>query len=371
MKNRIPYTKPSISDLEVLYATDAARNGWGEQCYAYIQKFENAFKKHLDVKHAIATSSATGALHMGLSALGIGEGDEVILANTNWIASIAPILHLKAKPVFVDIEENGWCIDSSLIEKAITKKTKAIMAVHLYGNLCDLDELRFISNKYNLFLIEDSAEAIGSTYNGSRAGSIGDFGAFSFHGTKTITTGEGGMFTTNSDDLYERVLTLSNHGRSRYQKKQFWPDMLGYKYKISNIQAAIGLAQTERIDDLINKKIEIFKVYEDLLKDFDEITLNPPHNGIKNSGYWITNIVFNKKLNITRDDIISKFEKENIDARVFFWPLSSLDFINEEVDTPLAFDISNRSINLPSFNDIKYKEQERVVNVIKDLIKTK
>tara|TARA_B100001063_G_C16707536_1_gene526111 strand:- start:93 stop:1208 length:1116 start_codon:yes stop_codon:yes gene_type:complete len=371
MKNNIAYTKPSISDLEVKYATDAALNGWGDQCYAYIQKFENAFKKHLGVKHAIATSSATGALHMGMAALGIGEGDEVILANTNWIASVAPILHLKAKPVFVDIKEDSWCIDSSLIEKAITEKTKAIMAVHLYGNLCDMDKLRSISDKYNLFLIEDAAEAIGSSYNGNKAGSIGDFGAFSFHGTKTITTGEGGMFTTNSDELYEHVLTLSNHGRSRSQKKQFWPDMLGYKYKMSNVQAAIGLAQTERIEDLINKKIEIFKVYEQLLQDFDEITLNPAHNGVANSGYWITNIVFNKKLNITRNEVITKFENENIDARVFFWPLSSLEFINEEVDTPIAFDISERAINLPSFNDITYLEQERVIKVIKDLIKAR
>ena len=142
MNSRIHYTKPSITEKEVAYATDAAQSGWGDKCYAYIDKFENAFKAHLGVKHAIATSSATGALHMGMAGLGISEGDEVIIANINWIASVAPIIHLNAKPIFVDIKEDTWCIDPALVEAAITQKTKAIMAVHLYGNLCEMDSLK-------------------------------------------------------------------------------------------------------------------------------------------------------------------------------------------------------------------------------------
>ena len=233
MKSRILYTKPSITELEVSYAADAAANGWGEKCYAYITRFEDAMKTHLDVKHAIATSSCTGALHLGLAALGVGLGDEVILADSNWIATAAPVVHLGAKPVFVDILEDTWCIDPEKVEFAINSRTKAIIVTHLYGNLCEMNELLAISQKYGIPVIEDAAEAIGSVYLGMSAGSIGTFGTFSFHGTKTITTGEGGCFVTNDTELYEKVLMLSNHGRSKYQTKQFWPDAVGFKYKMA------------------------------------------------------------------------------------------------------------------------------------------
>jgi perosamine synthetase len=257
VNTRIFYTKPSITEKEVEYAADAARHGWGDKCYEYINRFEDAFKAHLDVKYAIATSSCTGALHMGMTALGIGPGDEVIMADTNWIATVSPIVHLGAKPIFVDILPGSWCIDPELVEQAITPCTKAIVAVHLYGNLCDMDKLLAIGEKYGIPVIEDAAEAIGSIYHGRRAGTMGKFGVFSFHGTKTITTGEGGIFVTNDSELYEYVLTLSNHGRARGQIKQFWSDMVGFKYKMSNIQAAIGCAQIERIDELIQRKRDI------------------------------------------------------------------------------------------------------------------
>jgi perosamine synthetase len=192
-KSRIYYTKPSITELEIRYAADAAANGWGEHCYDYIERFQRQFAQHLGVRHAIATSSATGALHLGMAGLGIGPGDEVILADINWIASAAPIVHLGAKPVLVDVLPDTWCLDPAAVEAAITPRTKAILAVHLYGNLCDMDALAAIAEKYGLHLIEDAAEAIGSIWHGRRAGSMGVFGAFSFHGTKTITTGEGGI----------------------------------------------------------------------------------------------------------------------------------------------------------------------------------
>ena len=255
----IPYTKPSITELEVDFATDAALNGWGEHCYDYIVRFEEAFKTYLGVKYAIATSSCTGALHMGMHALGIEPGDEVIMADTNWIATAAPIVHLGATPVFVDIQSDSWCLDPEQVEAAITPKTKAIVAVHLYGNLCEMDALLTIGERYGIPVIEDAAEAVGSVYHLKRAGSMGRFGAFSFHGTKTITTGEGGMFVTNDPDLYEQVLTLSNRAGAG-SSKQFWPDMVGFKYKMSNIQAAIGCAQMQRIETLTLKE-EIFAMY--------------------------------------------------------------------------------------------------------------
>lgn len=367
MKSRIPYTKPSITDHEVRYATDAAKNGWGDECYAYINRFEEAFKQYLGSKYAIATSSCTGALHMGMAALGVGAGDEVILADTNWIATAAPIVSLGATPVFVDILHDSWCIDPELVAAAITKKTKAIIATHLYGNLCNMERLLEIGSKHNIPIIEDSAEAIGSIYQGKHAGSMGKFGVFSFHGTKTITTGEGGMFVTNDASLFEQVLTLSNHGRARDQTKQFWPDILGFKYKMSNIQAAIGCAQMERIDDLVNKKREIMEFYRANLAKFDGIYMNPEPSGTVN-GFWMPTVVFAQETGITREILQSRFAAENIDARVFFWPLSSLPMFKPVKNNQKSWSIPDRAINLPSFHDISHDDLSRTFNVIRSLI---
>lgn len=367
MKSRILYTKPSITELEVLYATDAAANGWGDQCYAYINRFEKLFMQHLGVNYAIATSSCTGALHIGMAALGIGPGDEVIMADTNWTATAAPIVHLGARPVFVDILPDSWCIDPDLVEAAITPRTKAIIAVHLYGNLCDMDRLLSIGNKHGIPIIEDAAEAIGSIYHGRRAGSMGKFGTFSFHGTKTLTTGEGGMFVTNDADLYEQVGTLSNHGRSRKQTKQFWPDMVGYKYKMSNMQAAIGCGQMERIDQLIRRKREILAIYCKHLAHLPEVSMNPEPEGTVN-GAWMPTVVFAPESGITREKLQAAFTTENVDARVFFWPLSSLPMFDPVPTNTHAWSIPDRAINLPSYHDMNLVEQERIVTVIKELL---
>ena len=362
---KIHYTKPSITDLEVQYATDAAKNGWGEKCYDYIYKFEDLFKKHLDVKCAMATSSCTGAIHMGLSALGVTYGDEVILADINWIASAAPITYLGAKPVFVDILSDTWCIDPAKIEEAITPKTKAIIAVHLYGNLCEMDEIMKIAKKHNLYVIEDAAEAIGSIYKGNKAGSIGDFGVFSFHGTKTITTGEGGMFVTNNPELYEKVSILNSHGRNPKNPKQFWAETIGFKYKISNIQASIGCAQMERIEELIKQKREIFFEYHKLLSQMEGVTMNPiPKDENTQYGYWMPTIVFDKRLNFDREKLLQKFKDSNIDGRVFFYPLSSLPMFEERKENVISYDIFERGINLPSYHEITDQDIITVVGII-------
>lgn len=363
MNQRIPYTKPSITDLEIRYATDAATNGWGEKCYEYIHRFEEMFRQHLGVKHAIATSSCTGALHMGMAALGIGPGDEVIMADTNWIATAAPIVHLGAKPVFVDILSDSWCIDPALAEAAITPKTKAIIAVHLYGNLCEMNALLDIGKRHGIPIIEDAAEAIGSVYHGKRAGSMGMFGAFSFHGTKTITTGEGGMFVTNDDTLYEHVLTLSNHGRARGQTKQFWPDMVGFKYKMSNIQAAIGCGQMERIEELVARKREILATYKKHIERKPKIALNPEPDGTIN-GAWMPTVVFSCETGVTGDKLQSAFIEESIDARVFFWPLSRTPGFELDLINPNSNSIAKRSINLPSYHEMGLDQIEKVIDVL-------
>jgi perosamine synthetase len=364
MRTRIFYTKPSITEKEVAYATDAARHGWGERCYEYVTRFEELFKQHLGMRYAIATSSCTGALHIGMAALGLGPGDEVILADANWIASAAPVTYLGATPVFVDILPDTWCIDPARAEEAITPQTKAIIAVHLYGNLCEMKELMALGERYGIPVIEDAAEAIGSVYHGERAGSIGKFGAFSFHGTKTLTTGEGGIFVTNDTDLYENALTLSNHGRGRAQTKQFWPDMVGFKYKMANVQAAIGCAQVERIDELIRRKREIFACYKGLLGDLPEVYLNPEKAGTVN-GYWMPTVVFGKESGVTREELQVAFEKDYIDARVFFWPLSSLPPFVTETRNPVAYDLPGRAINLPSYADLTKDEFQRVARVVR------
>jgi perosamine synthetase len=365
-KSRIFYTKPSITEKEIGYATDAATNGWGEHCYDYIHRFEAMFREHLGVKHAIATSSATGALHIGMAALGIGQGDEVILGDINWIASAAPIVHLGATPILVDVLADTWCLDPAAVEAAITSKTKAILAVHLYGNLCELDALRETGRRHGIPVIEDAAEAIGSIWHGHRAGSLGVFGAFSFHGTKTVTTGEGGIFVTNDDALYERALTLSNHGRARGETRQFWPETIGFKYKMSNLQAAVGCGQMERVEELIAGKRRVFEYYRDALRDLP-LRMNPEATGTTN-GYWMPTIVLDENIPFDRETLLAVFKTDNIDGRVFFWPLSSLPSFKTHPEHAVSHSLSRRAVNLPSYHDMTSEEQDRVVACVTRLV---
>lgn len=367
MAERILYTKPSITEVEIALATDAARHGWGERCYEYIGRFEEAFRRHIGVRHAIATSSCTGAMHMGLAALGVGAGDEVILADTNWIATAAPIVHLGAKPVFVDILADSWCIDPKSAERAISARTKAIVATHLYGNLCDMDALLALSARHGIPIIEDAAEALGSRYREKPAGSLGLFSTFSFHGSKTITTGEGGMFCTDDAALHENVLTLSNHGRARDQQKQFWPDMIGYKYKISNVQAAIGVGQVQRIDELVARKREILGHYKRQLCESNALAMNPEPPHVIN-GAWMPTVVFARETGVQCNAALAAFKAADIDARVFFHPLSSLDLFASRPDNEVAYDIANRAVNLPSYHDISTAAVDRVCEIVKGLV---
>ena len=368
---KIPYTQPSITELEVEYATDAAANGWGERCYDYIIRFEEEFKTYLGVKYAVATSSCTGALHMGMHALGIGPDDEVIMADTNWVATAAPIVHLGAKPMFVDILPDTWCLDPEQVEASITPKTKAIVAVHLYGNLCNMNALLAIGERHGIPVIEDAAEAVGSIYHGKRAGSMGHFGAFSFHGTKTITTGEGGMFVTNDATLYEQVLCLSNHGRARGQSKQFWPDAVGFKYKMSNVQAALGCAQLVRVDTLVQRKRAILNKYIDQFCSYGiklwGVNADSPNCSV---GAWMVNVVLNQPSN---DSMLSSFlrdflQSNGIDARPFFHPLSSTPPFAYSGKSPrgttLSYSLPPVSLNLPCFHDISEEQIELVVSLV-------
>jgi len=364
---KIPINKPSITGLEISYVNDAAANGWGEKCYDYIYRFEKQFSNYQSTKFALATSSCTGAIHLALLALGVKAGDEVIIPDITWIASVEPILYIGAKPVFVDVLEDSWCIDPAKIEEAITAKTKAIIVVHLYGNLCEMDEIIAISKRHNLVVLEDAAEGLGSEYKGRRAGSIGDVGVFSFHGTKTITTGEGGMLVTNNQQVYEKAKVLNDHGRNPKdpEHKMFWMRDYGYKYKMSNLQAALGCAQIERVGELIEKKRQIFSWYRQLLNEVP-CKMNPEMSGNTNS-YWLPTVVFDKSLNFERNLFFEISKENDIDSRPFFYPLSLLPMFCQTKNN-VAYQLYDRAINLPSFHDLTFEEAEKVAFILKKFI---
>lgn len=365
--SKISITKPSISDLEIAYVNDAIRNGWGEKCYEYIHRFEKEFATYEGSKYGLATSSCTGAIHLALMAMGIKAGDEVIVPDTTWIASVEPILYIGAKPVFVDVLEDSWCIDPYKVEKAITSKTKAIIVVHLYGNLVEMDHIMDIAAKYKLKVLEDAAEGLGSEYKGRKAGSIGDAGVFSFHGTKTFSTGEGGILVTNNIEIYERAKILNDHGRDPKVGKTFWMAEYGYKYKMSNLQAAMGCAQIERAEELINKKRQIFLWYKELFNDTSKFSMNPEPSYAKNS-YWMPTILFHKSLQINRERLFQYMKSLNIDSRPFFYPLSSLPMFEEQKENAVAYGLYERGVNLPSHHDLTKSDICRVYDAINNYI---
>jgi perosamine synthetase len=360
---KIPYAKPSITQLEIDYVNDAVTNGWGDKRNLYIDRFETEFAEHLGVKYAIATSSCTGALHMGLSALDIGPGDEVILADSNWVATVAPVVHLGATPIFVDVLSDSWCIDPALVENAITKNTRAIIATHLYGNLANMNELLDVGYRHGLPVIEDAAEAIGSKFFGRRAGSLGYFGVFSFHGSKTISTGEGGMFVTSDANLYEKVLTLSNHGRDKNETRMFWPAVVGFKYKMSNVQAAMGCAQLLRIGELVSKRQANLETYKNGLLSSVSLTMNPDQIGCE-SGAWMPTVVADGKQS-TNELVLKRLRMEGIDARPFFAPLSQLGLFSRPTVCPQSVRLANLGLNLPSFFEIGESDIKTVIESIR------
>ena len=368
----IQYVAPSITQLEIDYVTDAITNGWGRQCYDYIHKFEHAFAEFLGVDYVHATSSCTGALHLGLAALGIGQGDEIILADINWIATVSPVLHLGATPILVDIDAETWCISPEAIKNAITAKTKAVIVTHIYGNIAKLDEILEICNEHDLHLIEDAAEAFGGTFKQQKVGSFGTFGVFSFHGTKTMTTGEGGVFVSSDPHLYEKVKTLNNHGRSANETRQFWSETVGYKFKMSNIQAALGLAQLKRADELIDSKKQIFKLYLNRIQKSPilskHIILNPISNSIYQHAYWMITAIFKSLENFDREKLIESLNSNKIDARVFFWPLSSLGLFDSSQLTPISYYCSKYGLNLPTPHGLTEAEVDKVCYLLEEFI---
>lgn len=366
--NFIPSTGPSITKKEVAYVTQAAKDGWNKNYIKYVSLFEKKLAHYVGRKYALATSSCTGALHLSYLSLGLKRGDEVIVPNITWIATVEPLYWIGAKPIYVDIKSDTWCIDSDKIEKAITKKTKAIIVVDLYGHVAEMKKILRIARKYKLKIIEDAAEAIGSEYFNKKAGSFGDISCFSFHGSKTLVTGEGGMLLTNNRDVIKKAQYFNDHCKD--PKKIFWNLGIGYKYKMSNFQAACGLAQLERIEELIEKKRKIFSWYKKRLFNIPGLQLNTEHLHNKNT-YWMVTVVFDKKYKINKEEIMKEFIKYNIQVRPFFYPLSILPIIKRNVNTPVSYDIASRAINLPCGQSITEKEVKYVCDSLLKILKIK
>lgn len=365
-KKPIPITGPSVTQLEVDYVTEAVKEGWFANCTKYIEEFEREFAKYIGVKYAIATSSCHGALHLGIAGLGIKPGDEVILPDLTWVASASVVTYMGAKPVMVDVEPDTWCIDPQKIEAVITSKTKAIMPVTMYGHPPSMKEIMAIAKKHHLYVIEDAAQAAGSKYYGRSPGSMGSFGAFSFHGTKILSTGEGGMFVTNNKKLYEKVSIISNIGK--HTKKPFWSTLIGLKYKMTNLEAALGIAQLQRMDELLAKKKQILSWYKDGLRDLPGIIFNPEKKHCV-SNFWLTAIVFDKKYGIKKEKIVAKLREFNIIARPFFYPLSMLPPLRTKVKHPVTYSLSAFGISPPCSHVITKEEVGYVCDCLIKIIK--
>ena len=357
MSRMIPIAGPSISKKEIAYVTDAIENGWYENANDYIKRFEESFKSYVGRKYAIALPSCTSALHLSLLALNIGPGDEVIVQENTWIASIAAVCYLGATPRFADIDPLNWCLSLATIKPLINENTKAIVSVNLYGHMPDYDELYTLG----IPIIEDAAESTGSSFKGRLSGSFGVTSCFSFHGSKTLVTGEGGMLVTDNQEVYERCQILKDHGRHPGDTL-FQNFEIGYKYKMSNLQAAVGLAQLERIEELVEKKRMIFSWYSEVFKGTNYLTLNPSSPQLRNS-YWMTTVLFENSEFIEQKVLIKELRDSGVDTRPFFSPLSSLKAFKDAQDIKraqreniYAYEISARGINLPSHQNLTYED---------------
>jgi perosamine synthetase len=370
MNKTILTAGPSISYLEIDYGLDAIKNGWNRNHSDYVKLFEKTVAEYIGVKYAIATSSCTGALHLGLLAMGVGPEDEVIVPDISWIATASAVVYTGAKPIFCDVNKDTWVLDTDSIEKLITNKTKVVIPVHLYGNPVQMEKLLLLKEKYGFKIFEDAAPSFGTTYNNKKTGSFGDAAAFSFQGAKALVTGEGGIFLTNDRELYKKFRVLWDHGRDADNPRIDEIKSIGYKYKMSNLQAAIGLAQVERVEEIVNRKREIFDTYEEYLSDQKYITLNPRIDNSRQL-FWMTSIVLNEQLNVSREEFINELKFYNIDSRPFFPPMSNYSMFSDnknEYKNHNSEYIGYRGINLPSGHNITKEEIEYISNVIKIII---
>jgi perosamine synthetase len=343
----IPVYRPSIGDREKKYVAEAMDSGWVSSKGPFLDRFERDFAAYLGVSHGVAAANGTVALHLAFAALGLGPGDEVIVPTLTYIASVNAITYTGATPVFVDSDPTCWNLDPSLIERAITPRTKAIEAVHLYGHPTDMDPIMEIAARHHLHVVEDAAESHGATYKGRLVGTIGTVGAFSFFGNKIITTGEGGMLVTNDDEVAAHSRHLRGQGVS--PTRTYWHDILGFNYRMTNIAAAMGCAQLERIDETLAAKRTVADWYRRYLKGIEGVTLQSEASWAR-SVFWMNCILVAPEL---RDPLMAHLAGEAIETRPFFFPAHTLPMYRTGESFPVAERLGASGINLPSYASLE------------------
>ena len=369
----IPVCEPFLSGNELEYVKEAITSTWISSSGKYVSELEKEFPKYVGVDYATLTTSGTTALHLALRAIGIGQGDEVIIPSFTMIACAFSVCFCGAKPVFVDCDRETWNMNPDLIEEKITPKTKAIMAVHIYGHPCDMDPIHKIAQKHNLLIIEDAAEALGSQYKGKKCGSLGDVSCFSFFANKMITSGEGGIVVTNNKSFFDNCRYFKNLCFPLDKPRVFVHDDIGFNYRMTNVHAAIALAQLEKVDTYVNLRREHAKLYNERLKDIVGITLPCEKEWASNS-YWMYSILVEDEFGISRDKLTQKLKEKGIGTRPFFIGMHRQQSLSDfgcdcSGDYPVADEISEKGLYLPSASGLKVEQIDFICDNIRELSK--
>ncbi len=360
-----PVSMPVLAGRELEYVTDAVKSGWISSLGTYVTRFEEEFAAFCGTAHAITVSNGTVALHLALHALGIGRGDEVIVPDLSFIATANAVLMTGATPVFCDIEADSLCLDPAKLEDLITSRTRAIIPVHLYGHPADMTAILKVARVHNLALIEDAAEAHGSAIGGTRVGSFGNCGTFSFYANKNMTTGEGGMIVTNDGTLAREVRMLRDHAMS--PEKRYWHERMGFNYRMTNLQAALGCAQMEQIDDFIEQRRALFAGYSKRLADVPGLRLNREAPGTTNS-YWMICAEIEGADAETRDHVCMTLRGHGVDTRPYFYPMSHMPYINNPASTPIAHKISASGFNLPTYLSLDDTDLDAICDAVRSVL---
>jgi len=361
----IPLCIPEIRGNEWKYVKECIDTNWVSSVGSYVNLFEERFNEYVGSKSAIVTMNGTAALQLALVTLGIGEEDEVIVPSLTFISPINTIKYVGAEPVFVDVCRDTFVMDAEKIEELITPKTKAIMPVHIYGHPADMDRIMEIAQKYNLFVIEDATEALGSKYKGKMAGTIGHIGCYSFNGNKLITTGAGGMFVTNNLEYGNRAKFLSTQTKVVTDNKAFYHPEVGYNFRMPNLLAAFGVAQLEKVEEYLKVKKESAAYYNELLSGVRGITVSIEKNDVENC-FWLYSILVEKEYGISRDSLLQKLNEEKIEARPFFMPIHDMPPYKDCAHGELSVtkELYEKGINLPSSVSLTHEEINKVCKVI-------
>lgn len=363
-----PIAEPDIGKLEERYVLDAVRSGWVSSLGRYVTEFENRFARFCETTEGISTCNGTAALHLALVSLGIGRGDEVIVPALTFVASASAVLYAGATPVFADADETTWCVNADTIAAVLTKRTRAIVVVHLYGQPADIDPILDLAASRGITVIEDAAEAHGALYRGRKVGSLGKVGVFSFYGNKIITTGEGGMVTTNDARLAERCRFLRDHAMSPTER-YFHPE-IGYNYRLTNLQAALGLAQLERVDEFIRRRRDVMRWYREDLGDDPDIVLNPSLPWSENAN-WMVSALFPESMNVQK--VAARLRERGVDSRPFFHPLHMLpSFLSsaggERRRLPVAERLARRGLNLPTAGHLRRGDIRSITSSVEAIV---